>query len=63
MAARRLDYTVRQIIKKHHSHSKLFKELQIKEFLNLLVFANMRGSLLADRRRSVTDCLLAVGNR
>jgi len=26
MAARRLDNTVRQIIKKHHSHCKLFKE-------------------------------------
>jgi len=30
--------------------------------LNLLVFANMRGSLLADRRRPVTDSSLAVGN-
>jgi len=34
-----------------------------KEFVNLLVFADMRGSLMADRRRSVTDGSLAVGNR
>ena len=43
MTARRLDYTVRQIIKKHHSHCKLF--------LNLLLFANIRGSLLETTAR------------
>ena len=53
-------------ISKARLHSQADKEIthtanccrqqQIKEFLNLLVFADIRGSLLAYRRRSVTDC-------
>jgi len=53
-------------ISKARLHSQTDKEIthtanccrqqQIKEFLNLLVFADIRGSLLAYRRRSVTDC-------
>ena len=53
-------------ISKARLHSQTDKEIthtanccrqqQIKEFLNLLVFADIRGSLLAYLRRSVTDC-------
>ena len=40
---------------------KLNKEKQIKEFLNLFVFAKTRGNLSADRSRPVTDWSRSAG--
>jgi len=50
-------------IARNHSVWKVDKQKQINELLHLSLFANMRGSLSAQRRRPVTDRLRSVGSR